>query len=315
MAMRGVFVSLVVAVPLALGCSSGGAGSATPNDAASGGAGSPTGTAGSGGGAGTLGGSGGGGNGGGAGGAMTSDGSADLPLADAPGADIGGPVTTDSGVDNGMPISRPATVLIFTRATGFVHGSTPVAADTIASAATKLGVTAEISADPAKFTPAALAKYGAVVLVATSGEPFGSPGTAAIDALVAFVKGGGGLVGIENATNTYNNSDTYVSLFGAVFAGHPEINGTCIKAGDHASVKNLPASFPVVDEIYAFTRMRADNQIVLRCGRGNYPVSWYREEGSGRIFYTAMGHNDANWTRPPLVDGHVIPGLLWTLGR
>ena len=317
MRSRGFVVSLVLAAPLWFACSSGGSGSAPPNDAGAGSGGSAAGaggTSGGGGSAGNVSGSGGAGSGGGAG-TMPGDGSADTLVADAPGAGTGGTVTTDSGVDTGMPISRPATILIYTRATGFVHGSTPLAADTISSAAAKLGITAEISADPAKFTPAALAKYGAVILVATSGEPFGSPGTAAIDALVAFVKGGGGLVGIENCTNAYNNVDAYVSLFGAVFAGHPEINGTCLKVGDHATVKNLPASFPIVDEIYAFTRMRADNQVVVRCGRGNYPVSWYREEGAGRIFYTAMGHNDANWTRPPLVDGHVIPGLLWTLGR
>ena len=33
------------------------------------------------------------------------------------------------------------------------------------------------------------------------------------------------------------------------------------------------------------------------------------------MFYTALGHADASWTSPPLVDGHVIPALLWTLGR
>jgi type 1 glutamine amidotransferase len=45
------------------------------------------------------------------------------------------------------------------------------------------------------------------------------------------------------------------------------------------------------------------------------PISWVRDEGSGRVFYTALGHYDQEWTTPPLVDGHVLPGLLWAMKR
>jgi type 1 glutamine amidotransferase len=77
----------------------------------------------------------------------------------------------------------------------------------------------------------------------------------------------------------------------------------------------LPTSFAVTDEIYYFTKFAADNQVVLRCGSDKRPISWVRTEGSGRVFYTALGHDDASWNNPPLVDGHVIPALLWTIGR
>src|SRR5689334_11532371 len=100
------------------------------------------------------------------------------------------------------PDEEPA-VLIFTRSTGYVHKSTPTAALAIARAANSAGVTADISDNPAYFTPASLRRYRAVVLVATAGEPLGSPGTEAIAALTAFIRGGGGLVGIENATNAH----------------------------------------------------------------------------------------------------------------
>jgi hypothetical protein len=48
-----------------------------------------------------------------------------------------------------------------------------------------------------------------------------------------------------------------------------------------------------------------------------------RDEGSGRTFYTALGHLDASWTAPQdpqapnsrLVEDHVLPGLLWTMRR
>ena len=219
-------------------------------------------------------------------------------------------------VPPGDAVAGSARVLIYTRTTGFRHDSIPVAADFIGRAAKVAGLTPETSEDTAKFTTAGLAPYEAIILLATTGEPFG-PGTVGIDALAAYVKGGGALVGIENATHAYDDSDTYVSLLGGDFAGHPGgfTTATCTKEGDHPSVAMLPPSFNVVDEIYAFTKFRMDNQIVLRCAADHLPVSWYREEGAGRVFYTALGHSNESWMKPPLVDQHVLPGLLWAMRR
>jgi type 1 glutamine amidotransferase len=77
----------------------------------------------------------------------------------------------------------------------------------------------------------------------------------------------------------------------------------------------LPATFMVTDEIYYTLNFRVDNQVVLRCGSDKRPISWVRQEGGGRVFYEALGHNDAEWTSPPLVDGLVLPGILWSMGR
>jgi hypothetical protein len=216
--------------------------------------------------------------------------------------------------------ARSTRVLIYTRTTGQRHDSIPVAADFIGRSAKLAGLTTETSEDTTKFTDAGLAPYGAVILLATTGEPFG-PGTVGINALAAYVKNGGALVGIENATHAYDdpsdNSETYVGLLGADFAGHPGdfMSATCTKQGNHPSVAMLPANFNVMDEIYSFTRFRMDNQVVLTCASDHRPVSWYREEGAGRIFYTALGHSNEIWMMPPLVDQHVIPGLLWAMGR
>jgi type 1 glutamine amidotransferase len=212
-------------------------------------------------------------------------------------------------------LGEPA-VLIFTRSTGYVHKSTPTAALAIGKAATSAGLTADISDNPAYFTPASLRRYRAVVLLATAGEPLGSP--EAVAALIAYVHGGGGLVGIENATNAHVKSREFVALLGAVFNGHPGgvRTTTCEKQGDHPSVTGLPASITVTDEIYVFKDMRADNQVVLRCGDADnkVPVAWYRQEGAGRIFFSALGHRPEQWNEPPLVDGHVLPGILWAMG-
>ncbi|HVR61674.1 MAG TPA: ThuA domain-containing protein [Polyangia bacterium] len=226
------------------------------------------------------------------------------------------PTAPDAGSSEAGAATGSTRVLIYTLSTGFVHDSTPVAADFISRSARVAGLQPETSADPKTFTPAGLAVFGAIILIANAGEPLG-PGTTGPDALIAYVKGGGALVGIENCTHAYDNYDPYVSLLGGDFAGHPTgfLTTTCAKEGTHPSVAMLPATFNVTDEIYAFTKFRMDNQVVLRCDTDRRPVSWYREEGAGRVFYTALGHSSASWQMPPLVDQHVIPGLLWAMRR
>jgi type 1 glutamine amidotransferase len=226
-------------------------------------------------------------------------------------------------------------VLIYGVATGFNHASIPAAANAIAQAATAAGLSPVIvpagitNANntvpvPADFTPQALAGYGAVVLVACSGEPFGTPGTAQIQALVDFVTGGGGLVAIEDANHSYdtataNPSTAYVSLIGGDFNGHSGYGaGTCAPMGTNPAAAMLPATFAIVDEVYYYNKVSPDIQVVLNCyntGATPRPVSWVRTQGAGRVFYTGLGHDNHSWTGGPLVPQHILPALLWTMGR
>src|SRR5580658_10378092 len=202
-------------------------------------------------------------------------------------------------------------VLIYTATTGFRHASIPAAASAIAAAATAAGLDPVLSpADPTKMTtpvPAdfatgALAPYGAVVLLATSGQPLGAPGTEQIQTLIDFVEGGGGLVAIEDASHCYDGdfppvSAPYIALIGADFNGHTGFGpGTCATVGSHPTNAMLPATFPITDEVYYFKDAAADVQVVLQCenpGAAPRPISWVRTQGAGRVFYTALGHADA----------------------
>jgi hypothetical protein len=254
----------------------------------------------------------------------------------------GGDAGADGGVGDGGARNR---ILVYAVTTGFRHGSIGPAAKAIADEAAKFGLTTdEVGVanpgnvpDPTKLTATALAQYGAVVLLANSGEPFGYPATMEIQNLIDYVRAGGALVGIEDATHCYDGtfnghpaSGPYVALVGADFTGHPGgvAPATCTKVGTHPSVAHLPASFKVTDEIYAFSKFRTDNQVVLSCVSSTAtgtvrPISWVREEGAGRYFYTALGHNDVEWTAPldpaaatsRLVSDHIMPALLWAMRR
>jgi hypothetical protein len=224
-------------------------------------------------------------------------------------------------------------VLIYTATTGFRHESIPAAATAIAAAATAAGLDPVLSpADPTKvttpvpadFAPGALAPYGAVVLLATSGQPLGAPGTVQIQTLIDFVTAGGGLVAIEDASHCYDTdfppvSAPYIALIGGDFNGHTGYGpGTCATVGSHPTNAMLPATFAITDEVYYFKDVAADLQVVLQCenpGAAPRPISWVRTQGAGRVFYTALGHADPSWTMGPLVPDHVFPALLWTMGR
>jgi hypothetical protein len=253
-----------------------------------------------------------------------------------------------AGSDAGIPLGDGGTsskILIYAVTTGFRHGSIGPAAKAIADEAAKFGLTTDQVGvaspgdvpDPTKLTTTALARYGAVVLLANSGEPFGYPATTEIQNLIDYVHAGGALIAIEDATHCYDGtfnghpaSAAYITLLGADFIGHPGgvAPATCTKVGTHPAVTHLPPSFKVTDEIYAFSKYRTDNQVVLNCVSSTAtgtvrPISWVRDEGAGRYFFTALGHNDVEWTAPldpaaatsRLVADHVVPALLWAMRR
>jgi type 1 glutamine amidotransferase len=262
---------------------------------------------------------------------------ADAARSDRGAADRAAPASPDAGApespaptaddDAGAPeaappdAAGPARVLLFTRATGYVHESKGAAAMAIQRALTAFAVEATISEDPVLIQRSRLDEFAAVVLIDTTGTPFGDPGTSAIDDLAAYVRGGRGLVGIHAASNGHETSPVYVGLIGGDFTEHPGgvRMGRCYPEGSHPSVARLPPSFGLVDEFYLFRMFRPDNVVDLRCdalgSAQKIPIAWHRAEGQGRVFFTALGHNADEWTDRRIVEDHVIPGILWTLGR
>ena len=45
-------------------------------------------------------------------------------------------------------------------------------------------------------------------------------------------------------------------------------------------------------------------------------MAWYRSEGSGRVFYSALGHAAEDFAADaPKFRDHMVPGMLWALGQ
>jgi type 1 glutamine amidotransferase len=117
-----------------------------------------------------------------------------------------------------LPATAPAKpkqarkVLVLGKAAGFVHSSIPLAGRTVDELGKKTGAwTTTITYDPADITEQNLKQYDAIFLASTTGafldDANDATATAARrKALLEFVRGGKGLVGIHAATDSYHQN-------------------------------------------------------------------------------------------------------------
>jgi type 1 glutamine amidotransferase len=122
-----------------------------------------------------------------------------------------------------------------------------------------------------------------------------------IGALKRFVEGGKGLVCVHTATVIWGNPE-WTGLIGALFANHNYGNPILldIVKPDHAALQGVPVSIPAFEESYWFDgNNNAKDRVILQRRRDMEGAvadawTWVRDQGNGRVYYTAAGH-DAAW--------------------
>jgi type 1 glutamine amidotransferase len=174
------------------------------------------------------------------------------------------------------------------------------------------------------FAPETLASFDGVMFVNTTGDlPVPD-----LTALLDWVKSGKAFVGMHAATDTFKSSDAYCDFIGGHFAGHPwnagGEHGFVVHEPKHRLTAMFPPRFRWKDEIYQYDlRLKPENLRVLVSldmpastpkEPWHVPVSWVRDYGQGRVFYTNFGHNDATW-KDPMFQKHMLEGIAWSLGR
>ena len=150
------------------------------------------------------------------------------------------------------------------------------------------------------------------------------------DALIAFVRGGKGFVGIHSATDTFYKWPAYGEMVGGYFDGQPWHQAVKVRVEDpkHPATSHLPDGFTISDEIYQFRSWSRDRvHVLLSLDPGSvdltkegvqrtdrdFALAWTREEGKGRVFYTALGHEADVW-RDPGFRQHLAGGIRWAAG-
>jgi hypothetical protein len=232
---------------------------------------------------------------------------------------------------------RPLRVLYLSQSVGFVHETVRRTADGLASSELAIqamgresgAFTVELTQDARDITPARLADIDVLVFSTTGPLPIERTAWAAI---VAWLESGrGGFVGIHSAADTAldfeDGQDAWTIFLGGRFDGHPWTQGTEIRLSnlepDHPLAGMWPDGSAWAEEIYQYVgfdpdRVRVLQTLDMAAGplRRPYPVpvTWVREVGQGRLFYTNLGHTPSTWDDPRF-RAQIVEAIRWTGGR
>ncbi len=156
-----------------------------------------------------------------------------------------------------------------------------------------------------------LAKYDGIIIYANH-ETISSEQEAA---LRGFVEEGKGLIALHSAAGCFQNSEWYINTVGGAFESHGEGDFTAKIVNDKHPVMQGISEFTTWDETYIHKNLNPDNTVLMERVEGNVrePYTWIRNEGKGRVFYTAYGHEDKTWTNLGFLD-LVRNGVLWAIG-
>lgn len=218
-------------------------------------------------------------------------------------------------------------VLYLTHSAGFTHDVLPHSEQVLQALGAKQGWNVVATKDVGQLTAASLKDTAAVVLYTTGELPVSAQQQ---QELLAWLKEGGALVGVHSATDTFYKWPAYGEIIGGYFDNHPwhEEVGVIVEDRTHPSTKHLDERFRITDEIYQFRNWSRDNVHVLakldpesvdltkkgvnRTDR-DFGLSWTNTYGSGRVFYTALGHRREVWDDPRF-QTHLIEGIRWAMG-
>ncbi|WBB80621.1 ThuA domain-containing protein [Micromonospora sp. WMMD882] len=215
-------------------------------------------------------------------------------------------------------------ILVFTKTAGYRHDSIPAGARAVRELAAGRGFEVTATEDEAVFHPDRLAGVAVVVFLNTSGNLLADGQRSAFE---AYVRGGGGFVGVHGAADTCYDWPFYGAVVGAYFSDHPpEIQRATVVVADrgHPATAHLDPCWVREDEWYNFrTPVRGDARVLLRLDASSYegstmgadhPHAWCAEVAGGRSFYTAGGHTVEAYDEPAF-RAHLLGGLTWAAGE
>ncbi|HEV3005171.1 MAG TPA: ThuA domain-containing protein [Pirellulales bacterium] len=116
--------------------------------------------------------------------------------------------------------------------------------------------------------------------------------------------------------------DPYIAMLGGEFISHGPQQKSRQKVFDRKfpGFERLGADFTIEDEWYSLKNFADDLHVILvqdtQGMDGNdylrpaYPSTWARLHGTGRVFYTSMGHREDVWTNPAF-QKLFLGGLAW----
>jgi uncharacterized protein len=220
-------------------------------------------------------------------------------------------------------------VLYVTQSKGFRHQSLHESEGIMEELGATNGFNVTLTHKAEKYiTPENLKNLDVIVFYTTGELPL-SDGQK--KAFLDFIKSGKGFVGIHSATDTFYKWPEYGEMIGGYFDGHPW------NQNDTVTINNLDPknpitghweeSFTLTEEIYQYKEFNKDKVTVTMSldksktdmtkkgvKASEFPLTWYRNYGKGRVFYTALGHRPEVW-RDQRFQKMIVNALKWTSGQ
>jgi type 1 glutamine amidotransferase len=173
-----------------------------------------------------------------------------------------------------------------------------------------------------KLSPASLKNYDLVVFANTTGDlPLPDR-----DGFITWVREGGAFVAMHSGSDTFHGYWPYIQMLGGEFETHgaQESVECIVKDQKHPATRHFGAMYDIggkKEEIYIIKNYNpATVHELLYLDKhpntkkpGHYAISWCKEFGKGRVFYTALGHNEFVWERDDY-QRHILGGINWALG-
>ncbi len=206
------------------------------------------------------------------------------------------------------------------------------------------------SKDGSLFNAAYLAQFDALFFyttgdltkVGTDGNPPMSPEGKA--AFLQAIADGKGFIGTHSATDTFHSSgggadrtparyqndgdsaDPYIKMIGGEFVIHgrqqpshlipvdPRFPGIIAVAADNRFTEEWYSLKNFAVNLHVLLVQDTSGMVGNPYERPNYPSTWARMYGKGRVFYTSLGHRDDVWTSA-LFQSVLTGGINWAVGR
>lgn len=180
-----------------------------------------------------------------------------------------------------------------------------------------------------------LKNYDGVVFASTTGDlPLPDK-----QGFLDWIKAGHAFIGIHAASDTFHGYPDFIAMLGGEFARHgAQVSVDCLNQDPkHPATASLPQTWTISqEEIYQFKNYDAakvhdllimDKHPEHKDQSGHFPMSWCKNYGAGKVFYTSLGHREDVIDADPDLKGrknapeiaktyqaHVLGGIEWALG-
>ena len=210
-------------------------------------------------------------------------------------------------------------------------------ADDEKAKASQQGADAQMKASMAKLSPENLRaqRIDAVIFANTTGDlPLPDR-----DGFIKWIEDGHGFCAMHSGSDTFHGFPGYLDMLQGEFAGHGSQVPVDLIAGDvkHPANGGIGATWNLAQEEMYNIKHHDRSQLralwFLRhnpndaAKTGYNAVSWCRNAGKGRVFYTSLGHREDLWSDDPALkdrknsveiskqyQAHILGGIKWALG-